>query len=320
MNWLKNCFLKNKWVFKLIGLIILILILAFKINFKELILAIASIKLKYLLETTVILSIITVVNPYRWQYILKKLSIHYSFKKLFGFYYLTMLFGAITPARTGEIISRIALLKKNAYPTDKSLVSIIVERVADLFFLLLFVYAGALVFFRFLRLEVFLIIAISLILIILFLILIRKNFSRILLEKFFLIIIPQKFKSNWRVWFKKCLENLKKFCFRDYLVILLLTTLTWAVIFIAMNLLALGWGINTVPFFYLAISVALSNLVSLLPISISGLGTREAVLLGLLSFFNVSPEKIVSFSLSIFLINLIIICVIGLYAWLKEEI
>ena len=304
---------------KLIGPVILGLILYFKIDFKKLLLIIDSVQWPYLFYVVIILLIKSPINPYRWQYILKRLSINCSFKKIFNTYYLTMLLGLITPGRVGEIIFRMFILKKEGYLLNKSLVSIILDRLADLFFLLLFSSIGVLVFLKLLGLKTLLIILIPLFGIILFLILIQKDFSKKLLEKFFLFLIPKKFCPNSKIYFKNFIENLQKFTLKDYLIILLLTSGTWIIIIGSMYVLARGWNITAIPFFYFALSIILARLVGLLPISIGGLGTREAILLGLFSFFSISSEKTIGFSLSMFVLAVLVNGMIGVYIWLRNQ-
>ena len=275
--------------------------------------------LKYLFISIVVLMSGSVISPFRWYYILKQLSINYSFWKVFKINYLTNLLGTITPGRIGEVVGKIGFLKIKGEQIDKSLTSVILNRIADLFFLLLLGSIGVLVFFQFLGVKVFFLVFTPLILIILFLILIRKNFSKNLLEKFFIFFIPLKFKLNWQMYFKKFLSNLEKFNLKNYLAIFLITSCSWIIIFISMYLLALSLGIYTIPFFYLVISVAFSRLVGLLPISIFGLGTREATLLALFSLFNIPPEKTIAFSLFMPLISVIFSSSIGVYAWFKEK-
>jgi uncharacterized membrane protein YbhN (UPF0104 family) len=61
--------------------------------------------------------------------------------------------------------------------------------------------------------------------------------------------------------------------------------------------LALGFGVE-LPIVYLSLCAALSSLVALLPISIGGLGTREATFIALLGKISVSAESAVLISFS----------------------
>ena len=69
----------------------------------------------------------------------------------------------------------------------------------------------------------------------------------------------------------------------------------------------------------LAFSImALATLVAIIPITISGLGTREAALIGLLSRFQVLPKAAVALSITTLIISLFTI-LIGAYLAFKDE-
>jgi uncharacterized protein (TIRG00374 family) len=74
--------------------------------------------------------------------------------------------------------------------------------------------------------------------------------------------------------------------------------LSWLVAGIGCYLIALSLSLN-ISYWYVLISVAISSLIAILPISISGLGTREATFIFLFSIINIVPEEAVSFSLLI---------------------
>jgi len=297
-----------------IGLIILILILYFKVDFKELLSITSNLYWPYLMLSFLLLFLKTPFNPYRWQYILKKISINYPFLKSFKVYYLSTLLGIITPARTGEIIYRISALKKENYPLTKSLISIIIDRMAEIFFLLVFSLLGILLFFNLFGLYSLIIILAVLGLLFLIFILAKKGF----IEKLFWYFIPKN-KFSFQKSQKAISKNLNKLTPKNYLIIFFLTALTWIFIIASMKLLALSWGITTIPLIYFAASIFLSRLAGLLPISIGGLGTRETTLLFFFAFFAIPEEKTIAFSLSMFLLGLIHIALINLFFLIKPN-
>ena len=66
------------------------------------------------------------------------------------------------------------------------------------------------------------------------------------------------------------------------------------------NLLTIAMQVE-ISFLNVCFFMALSSLVTFLPISISGLGTRDAILIYLFSIINISKENAVVFSLLIFI-------------------
>jgi uncharacterized protein (TIRG00374 family) len=80
-----------------------------------------------------------------------------------------------------------------------------------------------------------------------------------------------------------------------------------------MFLFAKSLNIN-IPIVYLAISVTLAGIVSMLPISYLGLGTRDAILVAIFAQFNITKEVTIVFS-TLILSTYIIMAGAGLIAW-----
>ena len=62
--------------------------------------------------------------------------------------------------------------------------------------------------------------------------------------------------------------------------------------------------------------MAITNLISFIPITISGLGTREAMLIFLFSLLGLSSEHAVTYSLLVFSVFYIGGALFGLVAWM----
>ena len=84
-------------------------------------------------------------------------------------------------------------------------------------------------------------------------------------------------------------------------------------------LLALALGLKT-SFIQISFAVALGSLVTLLPISISGLGTREAAIVAYLGTAGVPAEMALSFSLLVFLTFYVAGGLMGAVAWWVKPI
>ena len=81
--------------------------------------------------------------------------------------------------------------------------------------------------------------------------------------------------------------------------------------------LAVALGLH-IDFITITLFTAIANLISLIPISISGLGTREASLIYLFSLINVKPELAVSYALLVFIVFFLCGGIMGAVAfWIK---
>jgi len=243
------------------------------------------------------------IKVYRWNYLMKKQNINYSFKDSFLMYGTGMYIGIITPGRLGEL-SKIAFLKKNN-SLGKSTVSVVVDRLTDLIFLLFFGYFGFFLFFSLFKnliLILTLILVFSLILLITFL---KTNIIKFLLKKMLNLIIPAKYQKSWKINFQDFINELKIYKLKNYLFIFLITAFSWFIYYFQTYLLAKSIGINNLSFLFISIAVTIAGLVTLLPISILGIGTRDVTLIGLFNAFSINQETTVSFSFLILLIGIL---------------
>jgi len=310
---IKNIF-KNKWFFRLIGIAIFAFILIYKIDLKETLFVFYRLDFFYFFLAIIIMVIASTIKPFRWQYILKTLNINYSFWNTYKLYFVGLFMGVITPGRIGEA-GKILYLRKDHHPLDKSLISIIIDRLADVLFLITFGFVGLFFFFSFFKTLIFSIAFFAIIGIILFLLIIKNKGAKIILKKAIFFLTPAKYKQKIEKSFLKFIKILKLYKFKNYFSIFFITTLCWLPSYAAVYFLAKSVGITEASFFYLAISITITSLITILPISISGIGTREASLLLLLAPLGILPEQIISFSLLIFFANFVVMPLIGLYCW-----
>ena len=84
-------------------------------------------------------------------------------------------------------------------------------------------------------------------------------------------------------------------------------------------LLAIGLNIP-VSFFYLASCVSISNIISLLPVSVSGIGTRDVLLIALFSQVGLSAESAVGFSFMFLVFFSGMSALFGFIAWTLNPI
>jgi hypothetical protein len=108
------------------------------------------------------------------------------------------------------------------------------------------------------------------------------------------VFLPKRIRKKIKVDFDSFYENLPK---KRFLVIVFLVNIvTWINTYFITYLVGLSLGINLSFIYFLAI-LPLATIVAQIPITINGLGTREAVLIGLFSFFGIGAAKVFSMSI-----------------------
>jgi len=301
----------------LIGLTIFIFIVT-RLDFNKLILVLSDINYFYLFLAFLLLFPILITKSYRWNYLMKKQNINYSLKESILMYGSGIFIGIITPGRLGDFI-KITYLKNNHCSLGKSAVSVILDRMFDLFFLLIFGYLGMFFFFSLFQNFILFFTLCLVFVLVLFFVFLRTNLIQFSLKKIFNLIISDKYQKSWKINFQDFIYDLKIYKIKDSLFISLITAFSWFIYYVQMFILSKSINITNISFLYLSIAVTMAGFITLLPISIMGLGTRDAVLILLLSTFLITNETIISFSMLIFLMS-VLASLIGFWCWLIKPI
>jgi uncharacterized protein (TIRG00374 family) len=258
---------------------------------------------------------ILALSPYRWQRLMRRQGIYYSFWQTFLMYDASVYIGLFTPGRVGEV-SRVFYLKKE-HSVGRALVSIILDRLADVVFLLLFGYFSMFLFLDILKKEVLLFGVIISALLLLVILLWKSRLPKFFLKKAFYYFVPKKYQDLWKINFQDFFRDFKIYKSGDYVFLFFLTLVNWSVYYFVVYLFAREIGISQVPVLYFFSTLAVVSLTALLPISIMGLGTRDAVLLAMFSLFKVPAELTIAVSMFILFLTFFT-SAIGLFCWLKK--
>jgi len=300
----------------ILGLAIFAILLS-NTNLGEIFQNIKNIKLNYLLFALLLVIPMLINKALCWNYIKRKQGIKYSLKDSFLMYCSGLYLGLLTPGRLGEI-SKAIYLKKDGHSTGKSLVGVVLDRLSDFAFLVSFVLIGSLFFFSEYKKESLIAIFGFIFLIIIFWASVKIGLFKWFLKKLFNKLVPLKYQESWKINFQDFINDIKNLKIKHWLIIFLITVFSWIFYYLQTFVIAKGLGIN-IPILYFAISVTIAGLITLIPVSISGIGTRDAALLALFIPFSITTEKIIAFSALILLMSLIT-AVIGLICWLIKPI
>jgi len=300
----------------LLGLILFAFVLL-KLNFGEVWQSVENVQISYLIIAALAAFPILFFKSWCWNYILKVQGINYNLKDSFLMYCAGMYLGVPTPGRVGEMAMAF-YLKKDGNSFGKSLVSIFLDRVSDLAFLVGFIILGSLFFVSVWRKEILIFFSGLAILAMLVLALTKTGTIKWILKKAFYFFIPEKKQNNWKVNFQDFISDFKIFNLKSYTAIMLITALSWSAYFFQMYVLAWGVGLH-VPWIYLSVTVTITGLITIIPVSISGIGTRDVALILLLAPFLIPKEQAIVFSALILFMSLLA-ALIGLVCWFIKPI
>ncbi len=299
---------KIKYILQFLGPAILIYIL-FQIDFESLIKQIGLLKWHFLILVIITMILHIITRSLRWQTVLNSLGINISKIQCINLHWLGLFVGVITPGRLGELV-KVYFLKNKGFDGFRSFFNIVVDRVIDILTLLSF---GVLIFLFFLKdIGIYVIcfgIIVLFVMILIFLLIGQKSF----LNRF----LPKDFKEYNRFTFNKLIKGIKGLRIKEIFSFLIYFILAWSFHFTARYFVALSLGLD-LSFIDVSVASILMAIVVILPISVAGLGTREAVAIYVFSLFGLNKEIALIFSLLVFSMDLIVL-VPGLIPYFKES-
>lgn len=299
-----------------LGIILFIFIL-FKSNLGEILKNIKNVNFSYLILAAALTLPMFLNKAWCWNYIKRKQEIKYNLKDSFLMYCSGIYVGILTPGRMGEVIKAL-YLKKDGYSMGRSLVSVALDRISDFVSLLAFILLGSLFFITVFQKQILILVLGIIIFILLFAIFLKIGLIKWFLKKLFYVFVPEKYQKSWKINFQDFVDDFKIYKFKNYLIILIISVLSWFFYYLQTYILSKAINID-VPFLYLAITVTTAGLITLIPISVAGIGTRDAALILLLAPFSILKEQAILFSALILLMSLFA-ALIGLICWLYKPI
>jgi glycosyltransferase 2 family protein len=303
--------LKNK-LWRLLGLIIFVYILH-KVDWPQMTSVLERINLKWII-ISIILNIPQLWSKStRWQSLLAIQNKPIRNREAFLLYMSSLYLGFVTPGRLGEFAKAIYLRQEGITSISHGFSSVLVDRMFDLYLLFLLAMTG-LVFLspwpsaNFFGWAGF---AVAVIVPLIFLLSGRVEQLISFLYKKVLATKLLKFAKEGGEQFGQGMQQLMTY--RIYGAGLL-TLLAWSLFFLQCFLIAKAIGL---PLTYMEIIpiMAITNIFTFLPVSISGLGTREAALCFLLLPRGISLELILAYSMGVLFVFFIVGGIMGAVAW-----
>lgn len=236
------------------------------------------------------------VKSVRWGLILKALSITVGLGRTFGYYLAGIFLGVATPGRLGELGRYLYLKKEGIQRTPTAVASIVSDRLMDVC-LLVVIGLLASVYFGLVdlapELPWFGVTGLALALVLVYLFRtewlgrsIRWLFCRYRSRELFRL-----FDSSVREFYLGLEVPFRK----SFVSCLSLTVFAYLLFFASVWILARSLGID-IGLFEVSLTVGLASLLSLLPITFAGLGTRDAVFLWSFHRLGLEAAQALAFS------------------------
>jgi uncharacterized protein (TIRG00374 family) len=267
--------------------------------------------------------VILIIRGFRWQVILRMVGIPYTLWRSTAVWSIGFFAAAITPGKVGDAIRVFYVSKETGKNYGESFLTVFIDRLMDVITVVLFGMVTIILFsYYYIKISSLWIIFLGIFgfFFLLFFVM-SKSLMRKIIKPIFNILTPKKYKDQMSLNFNSFYDSLTMYIreWKGTLCVLLLTFAHWVLVF------CLAWYVTwmlriDIPFGYLFIIMPMVTLVELIPISISGLGTREAAAIYFFSVVGIASAYAVSFSLTYLIMGTYLASILGFIFWLRNPV
>jgi len=305
-----------KKLLPLIGLVLLIYVL-WRFDIGKILSVFSSINPFYAALCFLGIPVIFVVINIECQMVFKRQRIHVSFlyslkNLLIGYFY-----GFITPGGLGAFLRALYLKHESKAPLPKCLCNLITFNTIDYISIFILGSIGGLFLLGQYPVLYMLILALLFIMIFLFFFFFRQKTSKHLFQKLIQTQLFQIIQQYMQDPMESFYEDLPSF--RSLLLPFLFAFFGWIVFYTELYLIALFLFHIHIPYITFVFMLAVTSSLAVIPISVYGLGTRDAIVVALFSVYNVPPENSISFTLFWFTLFFITPSIIGAFITVWEN-
>jgi glycosyltransferase 2 family protein len=304
-----------------VGILLFILILS-RIDVPGTLGMIARVNPAYIFLCWVTVACEVLLRSLRWRLLVKQFAKGYTVKDGVQTMLMGVAFGAVTPGRVGDIIKAFDV-RDRGIETKKALSIEILDRLLDLFYLLISAAAG----YLFLAAAVSgfgidgrMLAAIALLIAVFAVVLFSTSSLGWALRPLHNFLVPDRFKNRSKELFKTFQETSAHI--RQPLLateLLALTAAWWTVLFLRPYFLCQGLGVDLSPLaFVLAMPVV--SLIEVIPVSVLGIGTRDLGFIAVFSVLGVPAETMMAVSLITLILFVLPQVALGFYIAYKKGI
>lgn len=283
----------------------------------------ADMDLPLLVWAPPLVAAIALARGLRWRYVMRCVGIELGLARATSLWVIGFFASAVTPAKAGDAVRAVYVRNDSGRPMGEALLTVFVDRLWDLGFVLLAGVASAVVFTRrYMDIPSAPLLAAGVVLVaLLAAVVTRRNLVRTLLRPLFSLIVPADRRDGLSAGFHTFYDAMRVFRAdpRRAVVLAAFTLLGWTLIFLLAiyvgRLLRIPVGAG-----YIVLIMPIVTLVELLPFSIAGLGTRDATVIFFFAAVGVGGAEAVGFSLTYLLIGTYLTALVGFVLWLRSPI
>jgi hypothetical protein len=265
---------------------------------------ISALPLSFVLLGWVYYAICQLISAYRWQLFLNVKNIHVKVSKLFSFYMVGMFLNNFLPGAVGGDVVKTYDLYKYTNKGNYSVVSVFLERFTGLIGLALIAVVAAIIGFQKLSTPVILLSVWGTAFLLTFIVLMIWYEPLYQLSKrLIFVLLPSALHSKFDS-LHMALYSYKNHMGTIWYAVAISTVLQLLfALYYAIAAYALGINVDLV---YFIIFLPIITIVTMIPISLGGLGIREGMMVLLFHHVGVSSSDILSISLTVYSVNAVL--------------
>jgi len=287
-----------KNVLKLIGIGVFVYILT-RIDWTELFDILSSTQIYYVVLSILLIIPVIVVRTRKWEDIMNSLGAgSVPFWNLLAMYSKGLSLGLVTPGKLGEFYRARYLSEYLSIPLGKALWTVVVEKGIDFLSDAIVAVIGIIILSSVFGVESSLvgILVLSALIILAVLLLTRKSITKWMFEFGMKLFLPQGMREKAEEMSRDFLQEIRLLSRGLYLRLFLYDVFGLTFVVVSHFFLALALSIS-ISFWYLYVVIILVNMLTVLPVSVFGLGVREGGYIFFFSLVGISIEQALAFSL-----------------------
>ena len=297
----------KKLCLRLIGPVIFVLVFYFYVDFDQLKEIISGLRWHFFCLSVILVPALVSVRSLRWREILNKYDIVYSRWQCFRIYFVEMV--AIMVVATLGTFTKVMYPRRDGYGLLRPILSVIADKYYDYLLPMVFGLTSAMLITLEFRPDVSLIILFCV-----------SCLAFVPAKKAVMIFLPRIIPSRLNELFAKkgwsvrehFIEIHRALDLRTYA----LSVAGFGIYYLAVYLLNRSMSID-LTFSQVVLVMTITSLVTLLPISFFGVGTRDVGLVVVFKWFGRTPEEAVALSMALLLLRVAIV-MMGSICWLMD--
>jgi len=270
-----------------------------------------------------LMAVIVLLRGVRWRYLMGRIGLEYPLLRACEVWTIGFFASAVTPAKMGDVIRALYVKDETSATFAEAILTVFIDRLWDLVTVVVAGMVTVLLFSRY-YIEIpslWILLAGAVAIIGAIYVMLNRRLVRQIVRPLFNVFVPDRYKQQFSVSFRSFYDSLgvyRRGVWQNAFVAGI-TLVNWVLVFALAYYVTRLLRIDVSPY-YVVLIMPIVTLVELIPVSVSGLGTREATVIYFFSVVGVASAQAVGFSIAYVLIGTYLVALVGFALWLRNPI